>query len=188
MEPCYNDIRLLLETDMKVIYICSRGWSLLLDWTYLKSYSTRPFCQPSSWWLDTMIHVTFWVDVWWFIIMTSPNGNIFRVTGPLWGEFTGHRWIPLQRPVTQSFDVFFDLRLNKQLSKQSRRRWFETPSLSLWYHYNVLLVWFVVLSMSISLGQAVMKVPNTVAFYHVNFKQTHNVINTWLFRWNVVLT
>ena len=76
MEPCYNDIRLLLETDMKVIYICSRGWSLLLDWTYLKSYSTRPFCQPSSWWLDTMIHVTFWVDVWWFEIMTSPNGNI----------------------------------------------------------------------------------------------------------------
>ena len=28
-----------------------------------------------------------------FIMMTSSNGNIFRVTGPLWGEFTGHRWI-----------------------------------------------------------------------------------------------
>ena len=27
-------------------------------------------------------------------IMMSSNGNIFRVTGPLWGEFTGHRWIP----------------------------------------------------------------------------------------------
>ena len=27
--------------------------------------------------------------------MTSSNGNIFRVTGPLWGELTGHRWIPL---------------------------------------------------------------------------------------------
>ena len=25
--------------------------------------------------------------------MTSSNGNIFRVTGPLCGEFTGHRWI-----------------------------------------------------------------------------------------------
>ena len=24
-------------------------------------------------------------------MMTSPNGNIFRVTGPLCGEFTGHR-------------------------------------------------------------------------------------------------
>ena len=27
--------------------------------------------------------------------MTSSNGNIFRVTGPLCGEFTGHRWNPL---------------------------------------------------------------------------------------------
>ena len=40
-----------------------------------------------------------------------------------------------QRPVTRSFEVFFDLRLNKRLSKQSRRRWFET-SHSLWRHYN----------------------------------------------------
>ena len=32
----------------------------------------------------------------WFTwnMMTSSNGNIFRVTGPLCGEFTGHRWIP----------------------------------------------------------------------------------------------
>ena len=27
--------------------------------------------------------------------MTSSNENIFTVTGPLWGEFTGDRWIPL---------------------------------------------------------------------------------------------
>ena len=44
---------------------------------------------------------------------------------------------PSQRPVTRSFDVFFDLRLNKPLSKQSRRRWFETPLRSLWRHCNV---------------------------------------------------
>ena len=31
------------------------------------------------------------------LMMTSSNGNIFRVTGPLWGEFTGHRWIPLTK-------------------------------------------------------------------------------------------
>ena len=30
-------------------------------------------------------------------IMTSSNGNIFRVTGPLWGESTCHRWIPLAK-------------------------------------------------------------------------------------------
>ena len=34
-------------------------------------------------------------------------------------EIPGHRWIPAQRPVTRSFDVFFDLRPNKRLSKQS---------------------------------------------------------------------
>ena len=36
--------------------------------------------------------------------ITSSNGNIFRVTGHLCGEFTGPRWIPAQRPVTRSFD------------------------------------------------------------------------------------
>ena len=41
-----------------------------------------------------------------------------------------------QRPVTRSFDDFFDLRLNKRLSKQSRREGFETPSRSLWRHCN----------------------------------------------------
>ena len=34
-------------------------------------------------------------------MMTSSNGNIFRVTGPLSGEFTGE--FPAQRPVTRSF-------------------------------------------------------------------------------------
>ena len=43
--------------------------------------------------------------------------------------------------LTRSFDVFFDLRYNKRLSKQSRRRWFETPSRSLWRHYNDMRQW-----------------------------------------------
>ena len=30
-------------------------------------------------------------------MMTSSNGNIFGVTGPLCREFTGHRWIPLTK-------------------------------------------------------------------------------------------
>ena len=33
----------------------------------------------------------------WDHRMTSSNGNIFRVTGPLCGEFTGRRWIPLTK-------------------------------------------------------------------------------------------
>ena len=52
------------------------------------------------------------------MMMTSSNGNIFRVTGHLCGEFTGSGEFPTQRPVTRSFDVFFDLRLNKRLGKQ----------------------------------------------------------------------
>ena len=45
------------------------------------------------------------------------------------GEF------PAQGPVPRSFDVFFDLRLNKRLIKWSWGRWFETPYRPLWRHY-----------------------------------------------------
>ena len=75
-----------------------------------------------------------------FLMMTSSNGNTFRVTGPLCGEFTGHRWIPLKRPVTRNFTVFFDMRLNKRFGKQSCDWWFETPSCPFWRHRNVLSV------------------------------------------------
>ena len=50
-------------------------------------------------------------------MMTSSNGNIFRVTGPLCGAFTVDRWIPLTKASDTGFDVLFDLRLNKRLSK-----------------------------------------------------------------------
>ena len=52
---------------------------------------------------------------------------------PVHGEF------PTQRPVTRSFDVFFDLCLNKRLSKQSWGWWFETLSRPLWRRCNGLL-------------------------------------------------
>ena len=79
--------------------------------------------------------------IWHFAIlarsmMTSSNGNIFRFTGPLYGNSPVTSEFPSQWLVTRNFDVFFDLCLNKRLSKQSRRRWFETSSWSLWRHYN----------------------------------------------------
>ena len=52
------------------------------------------------------------------------------VNSPVTSEF------PSQRPVTRSFDVFFDLCLKNRLSKQSRRRWLEPPSRSLWRYCN----------------------------------------------------
>ena len=59
-------------------------------------------------------------------MMTSSSGNIFRVTGHLC----------TQRPVTRSFDVFFDLCPNERLSKQSWGWWFGTLSSPLWRHRN----------------------------------------------------
>ena len=50
---------------------------------------------------------------------------------PVIGEF------PSQRPVARSFAVFFDMRLNKRLNRQSIRRWFETPLCPLWRHCNI---------------------------------------------------
>ena len=72
-------------------------------------------------------------------MMTSSNGNIFRVTGPLCGEFTGAGEFPTRRLVTRSFRVFFDLRLNERLSKQQWGWWYETPSWSLWRQCNAIL-------------------------------------------------
>ena len=58
-------------------------------------------------------------------LLTLCAGN-----SPVPGEF------PSQRPVTRSFDVFFDLRLNQRLSKQWWGWWFETLQCPLWRHCN----------------------------------------------------
>ena len=79
--------------------------------------------------------------IFWEPMMTSSNGNIFRVTSHLPGNSSVTGEFPAQRPVTQSFDVLFDLRLNQLLSKQWKRQWFETPSLSLWRHCNAPHMW-----------------------------------------------
>ena len=64
-----------------------------------------------------------------FALLAICAGNL-----PVTGEF------PTQRPVTRSFDVFFDLGLNERLSKQSWGWWFETPSRPIWRHSNVVSV------------------------------------------------
>ena len=58
-----------------------------------------------------------------FTLLALCAGNL-----PVTGEFLS------QRPVTMSFDVFYDLRL----IKQSWRWWFETSSRTLWRHCNVM--------------------------------------------------
>ena len=71
---------------------------------------------------------------WWRHQMETSAALLGLCAGT---EFTGHRWIPPQRPVTRSFVVFFDPCLNKRLSSQSWGWWYETPSCSLWCHCSV---------------------------------------------------
>ena len=72
---------------------------------------------------------------WWRHQMEAFSALLAICAGnsPVNGESTA------QRPVTRSFDVFFDLRLNKRLSKQSWGWWFETLSRPLWRHCNALV-------------------------------------------------
>ena len=101
------------------------------------------------------IYITYTSQQLCSCMMTSSNGNFIRVTGPLCVEFTGE--FPSQRPATRSFHVFVDLRLNKRLSKQSRRRWFETPSRSLYRLCN---------GHSLVIGHSLVSL-------RVNFNKTH---------------
>ena len=68
---------------------------------------------------------------WWRNQMEAFSALLALCGGnsPVTGEF------PAQRPVTPSFDVFFDLYINKRLSKQSWDWWFETPSCPLCRHW-----------------------------------------------------
>ena len=71
-------------------------------------------------------------SAWWRHQMETFSAllAICAGTSPVPGEF------PSQRPVTRSFDVYFDLRPNKRLSKQSLGWWFDTLSPPLWRHRN----------------------------------------------------
>ena len=75
-------------------------------------------------------------QAWWRHQMETFSALLAICAGnsPVPGEFRA------QRPVTRGFDVFFDLRLDKRLSKQSWGWWFETLSLPLRRHSNGLIV------------------------------------------------
>ena len=51
----------------------------------------------------------------------------FLINGPLWEEYTSHRWIPDTKGQVGEPKMFYDVSLMKLLTKQSRCRWFETP-------------------------------------------------------------
>ena len=110
--------------------LCTECWSLLSRMLFFVSkYNIR---QAAMWWHGYTPSNSAMLS-WWrhqietfYALMPICAGN-----SPVSGEF------PAQRPVTRSFDVFFDLRLNKRLSKQSWGWWFETLPRPLWPHNNV---------------------------------------------------
>ena len=59
-----------------------------------------------------------WIEPWWRHQMETFPRYWFFVRRIHWSPVN----LPSRRPVTRSFDVFLDLRLNKRLSKPSRRR------------------------------------------------------------------
>ena len=81
-----------------------------------------------------IVRCVFWqrwnVDPWWRHQMETFSALLAICAGnsAVTSEF------PTQRLVTRSFDVLFDLRLNKWLSGGGW--WFETPSCPLWRHCN----------------------------------------------------
>ena len=79
-----------LETNFSEIVIKIYTFSFTKMHLKMWSGSWRPFClrlnvvcATSTWWVEML-----------YSMMTSSNGNSFRVTGHFCGEFTGHRWIP----------------------------------------------------------------------------------------------
>ena len=83
---------------------------------------------------------------WWHHQMETLSTLLAICAGnsPVTGEF------PRQRPVTWSFDVFFELCLNKRLRKQSWGWWFDTPSCPLWRHCND---WWILFDNKLTLAQ-----------------------------------
>ena len=70
-------------------------------------------------------------------MMASGHGNAVRITGPLWGETTDNRWIPLtEGPAMRKFYDFIVVRLNKLLKRQSKFPRFETQ----WRIYDIIVM------------------------------------------------
>ena len=84
-----------------------------------------------------LVNFSWIITPWWRHQMEIFSALLAICAGnsPVPGEF------PTQRPVTWSFDVYFDLRPNKRLSKQSLGWWLETLSPPLWRHRNAFRYW-----------------------------------------------
>ena len=141
---------ILIKTPMKVIskgsidkksaLVQVMAWGQIgdtpLPWSMLTQFTdTYTRQQASMSWtpLSGPFKFQCFLKPWWRHQMETFSALLALCAGNslVTGEF------PVQRSVTRSFGVFFDLHLNKRLSKQSWGWWFETPSRSIWRHCNV---------------------------------------------------
>ena len=118
-----------IYTPHSIIYSL-RNNLLLRCWSYILAVCPLDF--------EFLLFMGYMISKKLIGMVTSSNGKIFHVTDPLCGKSPVTGEFPAQRPATRSFDVFFDLWLNKRLNKQSWGWWFETPSRLLWRHCNEL--------------------------------------------------
>ena len=126
-----NPINLKNEYRTKTCLVCWR----FCPWWHSQSVLSEedllgaPVLTPNA----VRWEVPAWrpVTSWWRHQMDAFSAlqALCEGNSPVTGEF------PSQRPVAQSFDVFFDLRLNTGLGKQRPR---QLPSRPLWRHSNVL--------------------------------------------------
>ena len=81
------------------------------------------------------------MGIYWSTESLNHNDVIKRKYFPRYWPFVLRiHWSPVNSPHKGQWRgalIFFYLRLNKRLGKQSRRWWFETPSFSLWRHCNI---------------------------------------------------
>ena len=120
-------------------YMCVSRHTLSNRFTLL--YSQSSCCRKEAALYDTQQGLRIALQsysgskgVAWYIMKTSSNGNISALLAICARNSSVTSEFPTQRPVTRSFDVFLDVRLNKRFSKQSWCLWFETPSRPLWRH------------------------------------------------------
>ena len=121
--PCKHPYNLGVWSKPGQLQLCGLSLACTIQWGLPGEVQCWRTAATQS------VHITY---TWWRHQIETFSALLALCAGnsPVSGEF------PAQRPVTRSFDVFFDLGLNKRLSKQSKRWWFETPSCSLWRHRN----------------------------------------------------
>ena len=123
----YNEIQNLYDRYFMVLHSNAGPICILRNPNFACHYAGR--YHNNRHFLEWILNVQV-PGAWWRHQMETFSALLAICAGnsPVPGEF------PAQRPVKRSFGVFFDLRLNKRLSKQSWGCWFETPPGSLWRH------------------------------------------------------